>query len=163
VSRLEQMLVGTLVGLALLVAGWLGLQHYGSKRYRAGYTAAVAERAQADAAAVLFRVRDNTALAARQSESNATITKEKDDEIADLRERLAAAGRLRVGAAVCPDRPANRANPERPASSNSADTPGGLVSAAADRDLKQLIADVETDLATGRACQAFLQKNGLVP
>jgi hypothetical protein len=32
-----------------------------------------------------------------------------------------------------------------------------------ERDLVALKLAVEEDLATGRACQAFLQKNGLVP
>jgi hypothetical protein len=43
------------------------------------------------------------------------------------------------------------------------DPPSGLVSAEAERNVKQLIDDVEQDLATGRACQAFVEKNGLVP
>lgn len=162
-NPLDRLLIGCILAVALLVGSVLGLRHYGAERFEAGRAAAIAERAQADAAAVQARTHDNAALAARQSESNLDITKEKDHEIADLRQRLAAAGRLRVGAAVCPDRPATPANPESAASGDGADPSAGLVSAAADRDLKQLIADVEQDLATGRACQAFLQKNGLVP
>jgi hypothetical protein len=163
VSALERLVAVVLLAVVLTVTGWLGLRWYGAERYDAGHAAAITERAEADAKAVLKRTDDNAALAARQDATNTTITKEKDDEIADLRRRLAAAGRLRVGAAVCPDRPATPAQAEGPASGDGADPSAGLVSAAADRDLKQLIADVETDLATGRACQRFLQDNRLVP
>lgn len=162
-SRLEQLLAGTLVLIALAVAGWLGVQHYGTTRYAAGHTAAIAERAQADAKAVLARSDENKVKAAQQATDNTTITKEKDDEIADLRRRLAAAPRLRIGAAVCSDRPTAPTDAKSTAGSDGADPSARVVSAAADRDFKQLIQDVEQDLATGRACQAFLQKNGLEP
>jgi hypothetical protein len=163
VSRLEQLLAGTLVLIVLAVAGWLGLQHYGAQRFEDGRQNAIAERAQADARAVLVRTQENTVVAARQDATNTNITKEKDDEIADLRRRLAAAPRMRVGPAVCADRPPTGADPESAAGGNGADPPATVVSAAADRDLKQLILDVERDLATGRACHAFIRDNGLVP
>jgi prophage endopeptidase len=163
VSALERLVAAVLLAVVLAVAGFLGLHWYGAERYTAGRAAAIAERAAADAKAVLKRVDDNAVVAARQDATNTNITKEKDDEIADLRSRLAAAGRLRVGTAVCPDRPAAPTQADGTASGDGTDPSIGLVSAAADRDLKQLIADVETDLATGRACQSFLRDNGLVP
>ena len=159
----DRLMASLIVSVALLVGGWLGVLAYGSHRYDAGHAAAIVERANADAAAVLKRTRENVAQSARQDETNATITKEKDDEIADLRRRLAAAPRLRVGPSICPDRPAAPAQAEGPAGGNSTDPSAGLVSEAADRDLKQLIEDVERDLATGRACQAFVRENGLAP
>jgi hypothetical protein len=39
----------------------------------------------------------------------------------------------------------------------------GMVSSRAGADFKQLIQDVEQDLATGRACQAFVRENGVEP
>jgi hypothetical protein len=159
VTALERLLVACV--LVVLLA--LGVRHYGGQRYDAGHAAAIEERAQADAEAVLKRTQENVAQAAHQDETNTTITKEKDDEIATLRARLAAAPRLRVGPSVCPDRPAAPAQAERAAGGDGADPSTGLVSEAADRDLKQLIEDVEQDLATGRACQAFVRENGLVP
>jgi Tfp pilus assembly protein PilV len=162
-TAIERLLVSVLAAVVLLVVGILGVRAYGAHRYDAGHAAAVAERAQADAAAVLKRTRENVVQAARQDETNATITKEKDDEIADLRRRLAAAPRLRVGPAVCPDRPAAPAKAKSPTSGDSPDPSPGLVSSRADADFKQLIQDVEQDLATGRACQAFIEKNGLAP
>jgi hypothetical protein len=163
VSRLEQLLAATLALIALAASGWLCLQHYGAARFEDGRQDAIAERAHADALAVLARTRENRALAARQESTNTDITKEKDDEIADLRRRLAAAPRLRVGPAVCTERPAGGADTESAAGGDGADPPAALVSAAADRNLKQLILDVEQDLATGRACQVFIRENGLVP
>lgn len=162
-TALERWLAGLIVMAALLALGGLAVHAYGAHRYDAGHAAAIAERAQADAVAVLKRTQENVAQATRQDETNTTITKEKDDEIADLRRRLAAAPRLRVGTAVCPDRPTAPAQAQGPAGGDGADPSAGLVSSRADADFKQLIEAVEQDLATGRACQAFIEKNGLVP
>jgi len=52
--------------------------------------------------------------------------------------------------------------PLRPAGGDGADPSAGMVSSRADVDFKQLIEAVEQDLATGRACQAFVRENGLV-
>ena len=162
-TALERWLAGLIVAATLLVVAGLGVKWYGAHRYDDGRAAAIEERAQVDAAAVLERTRANAAQAAHQDETNVTIMKEKDDEIADLRRRLAATPRLRVGPSVCPDRPAAPTQAESPAGSDGADPSPGLVSARADADFKQLIEDVEQDLATGRACQAFVRENGLVP
>lgn len=163
IGPMDRLLLGVLAAILFAVVGTLGARAYGAHRYDAGHAAAVAERAQVDAAAVLKRTRENATQATRQHETNAHITKEKDDEIADLRRRLAAAPRLRVGPSVCPDRPAAPAQAESPAGSDGADPSPRLVSSRADADFKQLIEAVEQDLATGRACQAFVRENGLVP
>ncbi|WP_449406008.1 hypothetical protein [Massilia phosphatilytica] len=162
-TPLNRWLIGLIVSAGLLVCGWLGVLAYGAHRYSAGHAAAVDERARADAAAVMKRTGENAAQAARQDETNSTITKEKDDEIADLRRRLAATPRLRVGPSICPDRPAAPDQAKSSTGGDSADPSAGLVSSRADADFKQLIEAVEQDLATGRACQAFIEKNGLVP
>lgn len=161
-------LIVDVVLLALLVVGVaLGARYYVHERYDAGYSAghaaAITERARADDAAVQRRQQDNAALAAHQSEDNLALTKEKDDEIADLRRRLAVAPRLRVGPSICPDRPAGPAEAQGAAGGDGADPSPGLVSSRADADFKQLIEAVEGDQATARACQAFLEKNGMVP
>jgi hypothetical protein len=163
IGPIDRLMLTALAVIALLTGSVLGIRHYGAGRYDAGHAAAIAERAAADAAAVLKRVHENVAVAARQDETNTTITKEKDDEIADLRRRLAVAPRLRVGPSVCPDRPAAPAQAQGAAGGDGADPSAGLVSSRADADFKQLIQDVEQDLATGRACQAFVRENGLVP
>jgi prophage endopeptidase len=162
-TALERLLVSVLAAVVLLAGGALAVHAYGAHRYGAGRAAAIAERAQADAAAVLKRMRENAAQAVHQGETNTNITKEKDDEIADLRQRLAAAPRLRVGPSICPDRHAAPAQAESPASGDGADPSAGLVSSRADADFKHLIEAVEQDLATGRACQAFLKQNDFEP
>lgn len=162
-TALERLLVSVLATIVLLAVAVLGVRAYGAHRYDAGHADAITARAAVDAAAMLKRAKENIVVAARQDEANVTITKEKDDEIADLHRRLAAAPRLRVGPSVCPDRPAAPTQAQGPASGDGADPSAGLVSSRADADFKQLIEAVEQDLATGRACQAFVRENGLVP
>lgn len=41
-SSLERLLAGVLLLIALAVAGWFGIHHYGAEQYQAGYDAAVA-------------------------------------------------------------------------------------------------------------------------
>jgi D-serine deaminase-like pyridoxal phosphate-dependent protein len=162
-TPLDRWFISMIIAAGVVVGSWFGVMAYGGHRYDAGHAAAVAERAAVDATAVLTRARENAAAGNKQATDNSTITKGKDDEIADLRRRLAAAPRLRVGPSVCPDRPATATQAEGPAGGDGADPSAGLVSSRADEDFKQLIEAVETDLSTGRACQAFIEKNGLVP
>jgi Tfp pilus assembly protein PilV len=162
VTALERLLVGLLASVVLLSVGTLAVRTYGAHRYDAGRAAAIAERAQADAAAVLKRTRENTATAAQQAASNATITEKKHEEIQPVRERIVTR-RVYVGSALCGDRPAVTAEAEGAAGSDSADPPGRLVRPDVERDLVALKLAVEEDLATGRACQAVLKDEGMVP
>jgi prophage endopeptidase len=119
-------------------------------------------RLTANQLALLGRIASNAAVAAKQAADNAGITKGKDDEIKGLTARVDALGRLRHGAGIC----GGSAAPTEtagPTGSDGTDSSGGLVREDVDRDIKALIVAVETDLATGRACQAFAEKNGLVP
>ena len=159
-SALEKLLVA--LALALAVVGWIGLHHYGNERYDAGHAAAIEERARADAAAALKRTRENTTRAAEQATSNATITEKKHEEIQPVRERIVTR-RVYVGSALCGDRPSAPAQAESAGSSDSADPRGRLVRPDVERDLVALKLAVEEDLATGRACQAVLKDEGMVP
>jgi hypothetical protein len=146
--------------LALVAFGWVKGAHH----VQAKWDAAEGTRAKAVTGAVLARVAENKQLANSQAAISTAIQETKDHEIADLKTRLAAAGRMRVGPAICGGaRPAAPAQAQSTGSGDSADPPQGMVRDDVDRDLKALILAVETDLATGRACQAFLHKNGLVP
>jgi hypothetical protein len=162
VIRLERLLAGTLVLIALLLGAWLGVTHYGDVRYQAGQAAAIAERAKADKDAIQARTTENATEAVRQVVSNATITEKKHEEIAPVRERIVTQ-RVYVGTAVCGDRPAAPAQAESAAGSDSTDPPGRLVRPDVERDLVALKLAVEEDLATGRACQATLRENGMAP
>lgn len=148
--------------LALAIAcgatGWVkGAGHVQDQWDRAEGT-----RAAAVASAYQKRIASNKADADRQAATNATITKEKDNEIARLTTRIESLSRLRVGSAICGG-PATPAETPSASSSDSADTSGRLVREDVDRDIKALILDVEKDLATGRACQAFVRENRLQP
>lgn len=148
-------------GLVLAaIAGWH--LHTVSAAYDQGHAAAVTERAAADLAAAVGRVVENDVLAVQQRATNAAITKVKNEELAPVFARVDAAPGLRRPRAIC-DSPARAPETPSAAGSDSADPPGRLVREDVDRDLRTLIKDVEQDLATGRACQAFLERNGLVP
>ena len=161
-SALERLLVGAVLAVLLVAGGWIGLHHYGNERYDAGHAAAIEERARADAAAALKRTRENTTRAAEQATSNATITEKKHEEIQPVRERIVT-HRVYVGSALCGDRPAASAEAQSPGGGDEADPPGRLVRPDIERDLVALKLAVEEDLATGRACQAVLKDEGMVP
>jgi prophage endopeptidase len=161
-SRLEQLLVGTLVLIALAAAGWLGLQHYGEVRFEAGRAGAIAEREAADALAVLTRTKENSVKAAQQSLDNLNITEKKHEEIAPVRERIVTQ-RVYVGTGLCGERPAAPAEADSSGSSDGTDPPGRLVRQDVERDLVALKLAVEEDLATGRACQGVLEQEGMMP
>ena len=159
-SRVERILGGLIVLAGLLVVGTLGVRWYGAVQYQGGRTAAIEERAEADARAVLLRTRENAVLAQHQGETNLKITEAKHEEMQPVRERIVVE-RVRVGSAICG--PAATPDAESAAGGDSADPPGRLVREDAERDLVALKLAVEEDLATGRACQAFLRENGMVP
>ena len=159
-SRLERVLVGLIVLTGLLVLGALGVRWYGASQYAAGHAAAVNERAAADALAVLRRTEENAALAAAQGAINLKITETKHEEMQPVRERIVTQ-RVYVGSAICG--PAAAPAAESPAGGDGTDSPGRLVRSDAERDLVALKLAVEEDLATGRACQAFLRENELGP
>ncbi len=159
-SRVERILAGLIVLTGLLVVGTLGVRWYGAVQYQAGRTAAVEERAAADARAVLLRTQENAVLAQHQGETNLKITETKHEEMQPVRERIVVE-RVRVGAAICG--PAAAPDAESASGGDGVDPPGRLVREDAERDIVALKLAVEEDLATGRACQAFLRENGLVP
>lgn len=144
--------------VSLICFGWVkGASHATEK-----WEAADAVRVSAQAQAVQLRLASNARLAQKQADTNAAITKGKQDEIDALRARVDAAGRLHHGTAICGG-PAPAAQTASATGGNSSDSSGGLVREDVDRDLKSLILAVETDLATGRACQKFTTDNGLAP
>jgi hypothetical protein len=131
-----------------------------SSAYKSGHAAAVSERAARDGVAIVARVQENAAVSIKQDAINAVLTKAKNEELAPVLRRIATE-RVRVGPAICGPTAAPEA--ESPASSDSGDSSGRLVPSDSERDLRALTEAVEKDLATGRACQAFVRENGLVP
>ena len=99
-------------------------------------------------------------MAANQASINTIITKVKNEELAPVRERIVVE-RVRVGAGICG--PTGAADPEGAAGGDGTDSPGRLVRPDVERDIRALKLAVEEDLTTGRACQAFVRENGIVP
>lgn len=138
--------------------GWVR----GASHVQAEWNTANTVRAEAERSATLARERDNAELRTTQAAINQKITKVKDDEITRLTARIQSAGRLHVGTGICAG-PTTSPEATSPGSGDGADSSAGLVRADVDRDFKALIVAVETDMATGRACQSFVRGNGLVP
>lgn len=161
-TRLQALLLGVLVAIALGVGAWVGIDEYGNERYQAGHDDAVAERAKADAKAERERDQENATKAANQATSNATITEKTHEEIQPVRERIVTQ-RVYVGSAICGDGPPAATKAEGAASSDEGNPPGRLVRPDVERDLIALKLAVEEDFATGRACQAVLKDEGMMP
>lgn len=134
---------------------------YRSHAWHAGYDTAVSDRASRDLVSVVGRLQDNAVVASKQTAINLDITKAKNETLAPVA-AVIATRRVRVGAAICSG-PAAPAKAESSAGGDGADSPGGLVREDVERDIRALKLAVEQDLATGRACQAFIERNGLVP
>lgn len=141
-----------------LISG--GAVMYHRHVYQQGFDAAVNERAARDGIAIINRAQDNAALSIKQNAINAFITKDKDEKLAPVVARITAE-RVRVGSAICG--PTAPAKAESSSGSDGADSSSRLVRSDVDRDIRALKIAVETDLATGRACQTFVIENGLAP
>lgn len=147
-------------GLAL-VAGLVAVDAYRvHEAYLAGFNRATTERAARDSVAILHRTAENVVIAAAQASINTVITKAKNEELASVVQRIVAE-RVRVGPGICPA--AGPADSQGAGSGDGPATAGRLVSERTEADIRELETKVETYLATGRACQAFIEKNGMVP
>ena len=122
-----------------------------------------AARAKAETKAVAQRVADNAAQAKQQAATARAITKAYDEEINDVRARLAAAERMRRPAFCASPGPAASADADGSAGGAAADAAGGLLPDAVARDIQAVILQTEEVAATGRACQAFVRENGMAP
>lgn len=160
--RAEQILIDIVLFLLLVAGVALGVRYYGHAQFDAGYDAAIVAREKADTAAKQVREAENAATVIKQAASNDTITEKTHEEIQPVRERIVTQ-RVYVGTALCGDRPAAPAEAQSPGRGDEADPPGRLVRPDVERDLVALKLAVEEDLATGRACQAVLKDEGMVP
>ena len=149
-----------LVLAALLVAAGIAIFYAHSAGDHAGFERATSERAARDAVAIVARVRDNAVLSIKQHKINQIITRTKNEETAPVVQHIYV-DRVRVGAGTC--RPAGTASADGASGSDGADSPDRLVRDDVERDTRALTEAVEQDLATGRACQAFVRENGMAP
>ncbi|MGK5004099.1 hypothetical protein [Janthinobacterium sp. LB2P70] len=117
----------------------------------------------AETKAVARRAAENLAQARQQAASALAIKKVYDDEINNIRARLAATERMRKPAFCANAGPAAPAGGSGAEGGAAADPAGGLLPDAVARDIQALILQTEEVAATGRACQAFVRANGLAP
>ena len=155
---------------ALLVAGAIGSSYLhahgvvqGKAIVQTLWDADKTARAAAETKAVAQRVAENLAQAKQQAATALAITKAYDEEINDVRARLATAERMRKPAFCASSGPAVPAGASGAASGAAADSAGGLLPDPVARDIQALILQTEEVAATGRACQAFVRENGMVP
>lgn len=149
-----------LVLAALLVVAGVGIVFAHSAGAKEGFERATSERAARDAVAIVARARDNAALSIKHDNINQIITRTKNEELAPVVQRIYV-DRVRVGTGTCG--PAGAAHADGASGSDGANSPDRLVRDDVERDTRALTEAVEQDLATGRACQAFVRENGMAP
>ena len=154
--------------VALLMAGAIGSAYLhahgvaqGRETVQALWDADKTARAVAETKAVAQRVAENLAQAKQQAATALAITKAYDEEINNVRARLAAAERMRRPAFCASPGPAAAADANGTAGGPAADPAGGLLPDAVGRDIQALILQTEEVAATGRACQAFVRKSAM--
>lgn len=145
---------------ALLIAAGVGIICAHSAGEKEGFKRATSERAARDAVAIVARVRDNAVLSMKQDNINQIIERTKNEEVASVVQRIYV-DRVRVGAGTCG--PASATVADGASVSDGANSSGRLVRDDVERDTRALTEAVEQDLATGRACQAFVRENGMAP
>lgn len=148
--------------IACLIAATFGTGWLKGVQYEKGkWQVADAKRIHAEDQAIATRAQANAALAIQQRDINDAITKANHEELAPV---LSAIGtdRVRVGPSLCGGTPAP-AQAESAASGNGEDPAGRLVSPELESRIRELEERVETALAAGRACQAFVRANGMAP
>jgi len=146
---------GAALVLALFGVGYLA----GYRHEHAAWAADVAKRNAAESAAILARNAENAKLAAQQSATNSSITKVKNEELTPVRERIVTK-RVYVGSSICSG-PSAATEAQGAPSSDGTNPSGRLVRPDIERDIVALKLKVEEDLATARACQAFIRENGM--
>lgn len=154
-------------GLALM-EGYRYVQHQGNVAGRAAvqalWDADKIERTSAQLNALVEREEENNRVVAAVHAAYSELIKGKDNDMAKERLAAAATERLRLGTAWCDGgRPAAAGEATSAGSGNRADPASRVLSESLDRSVKSLILETEEVAATGRACQAALKANGLMP
>ncbi|OFJ49614.1 hypothetical protein BA896_012785 [Janthinobacterium lividum] len=166
-GKLPGWLYGAVLLCVLAGAGMLHQRSLGTAQGRAAvHTLWDAERqirTAAETKAVARRAAENLAQAKQQAANALAITKAYDEEINDVRARLAAAERMRKPAFCASAGPAAPAGTSGTEGGAAADPTSGLLPDAVARDIQTLILRTEEVAATGRACQSFVRENGMVP
>lgn len=160
-------LYGALLVCVLAGVGMLHQRALGNAQGRAAvhalWGADQKTRAAAETKAVAQRAAENLAQARQQAAKAAAIKKVYDDEINDVRARLAVAERMRKPAFCASAGSAPPAGASGAEGGAAPDPAGGLLHDAVAGDIQALILRTEEVAATARACQAFVRGNSMVP
>lgn len=136
-NRLDNLLIGVCALLALLLACWFSMSHYGTKRYDAGYAAAVAAgKAQHDRDVAAYQKLESDTRAQNAMRDADAHRKEQEyaSNLADAQRRVrAGTDRLR-----CPTSPVQ-------AAATSADRPA-VASAPTDGQGPDVVPETAADL-----------------
>ena len=163
-AKLAGMVPGWLCGAVLICvlagAGMVYQRAQGNAQGRAEvqtlWDADKKTRTAAETKAVARRAAENLVQARQQAATALAIKKVYDDEINDVRVRLAVAERMRKPAFCASAGPAAPAGSGGAEGGAAADPAGGLLPDEVARDIQALILHTEEVAATGRACQAFV-------
>ena len=162
-AKLPGWLYLTIALMAGVAVGGAYLHAHGVSQGRAAvqelWDADKAARADAETKAVARRVAENLAQAKQQAATALAITKVYDEEISNVRARLAAERMRRPAFCASPGLAAS-ADANGTAGGPAADPAGGLLPGEVERDIQAVILQTEEVAATGRACQAFVRANG---
>ena len=165
-DRVPSWLYGAVLLCVLAGAGMLYQRILGNAQGRAEvqvlWDADKRTQAAVEKKAVAQRAAENLAQAKQQAATALAITKAYDEEINDVRARLAAE-RMRKPAFCASAGPAAPAGGSGADGGAATDPAGGLLPDAVARDIQALILQTEEVAATGRACQAFVRENGMAP
>lgn len=154
-------LVCVLAGAGMLYQRMLG-NAQGRAAVQAQWDADKQFRAAAETKVVAQRAAENLVQAKQQAATALAITKAYDEEINDVRARLAAE-RMRKPAFCASAGPAAPAGGSGADGGAATDPAGWLLPDAVARDIQTLILQTEEVAATGRACQSFVRENGMAP
>lgn len=159
-TKLPGWLYLTAALLVSAVAGGVYLHAHGASQGRAAvqmlWDTDKATRAAVETKAVARRAAENLEQAKQQAATALAITKAYDEELYDVRARLASAERMRKPAFCASGGPAAPAGGGAAEGGAAADPAGGLLPETVARDIQALILQTEDVAATGRACQSFV-------
>lgn len=150
--------------LVLLISGWWGVsRHYikvGQDEVQAKWDKDKAAQKQAEELAIADRNASNAREKEEQSKRSIANQEKHDAELNEMRNRLIAAERVRVGTAICSQRPATPAKAESAKGGTPANPGTIVVRDDVDRDIRALMIKVEEGFAACRACQRFIIEEG---
>jgi hypothetical protein len=157
--------LGIAAAVILILFGlWWGVsRHYikvGQDEVQAKWDKDKAAQKKAEELAIADRNANNAREKEEQSKRSKANQEKHDAELNEMRNRLIAAKRVRVGTAICSQRPAAPAKTEGTQVGAPANPGTILVRDDIDRDLRALMIKVEEGFAAGRSCQRFLIEEG---